>query len=82
MKFLIGHPEHPFTGDAAALMDNLHGLLGGNIVYHREHRVGRPLRIWLEITHSSRRRKPEAIAGLIRAELDKLGCGDVTVQFD
>jgi len=82
VRFLIGHPDRPFTGDPTVLMDNLYELLGGKITYHREHPVGRPLRIWIEITHPSRRRKPEAIAGLIRAELEKLGAGDVTVQLD
>ena len=82
LKFLIGGPGREFKGDVGALMDNLHELLGGDVAYNREHLVGRPVRTWLEITHPSRRRKQDAIAGLIRAELEKLGGGDVTVQLD
>lgn len=80
MRFLIGHPEHEFKGDVVALVDNLRELLNCKVGYGRRQLVGQPAQSFLEIR--TRRQSPEAIAGAIRAELDKVGGRDVTVQLD
>jgi hypothetical protein len=91
LRFLLGgEPEHEFTGDPLALVDNLRELLGCKVGYSRHHPVGRRwvddhaesalVTIVLEVTGTSL--GPDAVRGAILSELARLGHGDVTVQLD